>query len=113
MTTKLNMIRDMNGFNTFGLPFCDDKFSMQLSVGVAQSITVPGNFQKWLAIFFQDSGSNIWVSLNTTATYPTGSVSAATSEENPTARLVIAGDTLSFITPEDGTKCGVCLYAIP
>ncbi len=37
MTTRFYMIRDINGYNGFGLPFCDDKFNVTLAVGVAQT----------------------------------------------------------------------------
>ena len=59
MSTKYNVIRDINGsvtgINGFGLQFSDDIQNGLLAATVAQSITVPDNYQKWIAIFSYQS----------------------------------------------------------
>lgn len=116
MTTSLNMVRDMNGFNTFGLQFSDTGFQTTLAANVAQSFTVPtisnvgqGNY---LAIFSFDPGLRIFVARNATAVVPGGSFSSTVSELNPTSRFVIVGDVISFITPDTTAYVNVKLYAI-
>lgn len=100
MPTKFNMTRDINGYNGFGVPFTLDARSGILAVGVAQTITVPDEYAHYIAIFSYTPGSSIWVDKFTTAVAPTGAFAATTSELNPAAREVEAGDVLSFITAD-------------
>jgi hypothetical protein len=111
--TIMNMVRDANGLNTFGLPFSNYKYNTTLVVGVLQTLTVPttGNTNKnMLAIFAPQVGATIWVSLNGTAALPGGSFALSTSESNPTARMVKSGDVLSFITDDDTATIGIIFY---
>lgn len=108
MSTKLSMTRDINGYNAFGLIPTTDIFAGSLAANVAQTITVPANFQYWLAVFTYSPGSNVWVRFNGTATVATGTVGALTSVLNPAGRQVKAGDTISFITA-DATSPFVCV----
>lgn len=110
--SKFNLNRDINGFNAFGLRFAEVKFSVQLAVGVNQSFTVPGEFQKWEAIFSFEPGTSVWVANNETASVPTGTISATASELNPVAREVNAGDIVYMVTSNDTAMVGVTLYAI-
>ncbi len=117
--TPFSMVRDINGFNGFGVSFSDQKYSMTLALGVEQTITIPkpadGQYKNWLVIFSGEPGTSVWVALNGTAVAPTGAASTTTSELNPTARKV-AGDgsqVLHFITPDTSADVGVVLYAIP
>jgi hypothetical protein len=112
MTTPFNMTRDINGFNGFGLPFSDTKYSGILTTGAAQAITIPSAHARYLAIFAFDPGTSVWVSNGHTAVYPTGAVSTTNSSLNPTARMVMAGDVLSFITSDTSVEFGVVLYAV-
>jgi hypothetical protein len=112
MSTKFSMTRDINGYNGFGLMFADDKYSTTLASGVAQTLTIPSNASKWLAIFSYEPGGEVWVANNATAALPGGTMAAATSEMNPTARQVKAGDILSFITPDTTLYIGITLYIL-
>lgn len=94
------MVRDVAGYNGFGIPFADDGSSMVLAVGVAQSVTVPDNYPNWIAIFGYTPGATVWVDGKTTAVAPTGAAAATTAKLNPSARYVKAGDTISFITSD-------------
>jgi hypothetical protein len=116
MTTPLSMIRDINGFNTFGLTFSDTGFQSRLAVGVPQQFTVPNlsnaNQKSYLAIFSIDPGTRIYVARNATAQLPTSSFLPVITDLNPTARQVFQGDTLSFITDASAAVINVKLYAI-
>lgn len=123
MTTKLNFIRDINGYNGFGLQFTDTAYSCTLTQNTDTTLTVPktsgmggqGISQKanFLAIFNYDPGTSTWVALNTTAGAPAGNTFAATqSELNPAARLVNGGDVIHFYSTDIGTDVSVILYSI-
>jgi hypothetical protein len=110
--TPFIMTRDINGYNGFGLPFSVDQFSAALEAETEDTLTVPSACQKYLAVFSFDPGTAVWVSLNGTAEIPTGTFDQTTSEQNPTARIVSAGDILSFITTETTANVGVIFYGI-
>lgn len=111
-STLLNMTRDINGYNAFGLQFAKDSYQTTLSASAAQSLTVPSNFAVWTAVFAYTPGAEVWVADNTTATLPSGSFSSTASQMNPTVRQVLAGDVLSFITSNATADVGVSLYAL-
>jgi hypothetical protein len=115
MLAKFNMVRDINGYNGFGLQFTDINWSGILAAGVAQTITIPGSpyadHQGLILIFAFQPGSNIWVARNVAAVAPSGSVASTTSVANPTARQVYAGDVISFITNDASDEFGASLYA--
>jgi len=106
MSTKYNVIRDINGtvagINGFGLQPSYDIQNGLLAATVAQSITVPDNFPKWIAIFSYQSGKNVWVDVSATAAVPTGAFASGTSLLNPPALQVKAGDSISLITNDTG-----------
>lgn len=114
MTTKFLMTRDIAGFNGFGLPDSDVKFSGVLAAGVAQSFTLPEDNNYYIVIFSQSPGSNIWVDVTTTAVAPTGAIASTTAEHNPQARQYPKGTTVSVIT-EDATdvEFGAIVYCAP
>jgi hypothetical protein len=110
--SKFNLTRDINGYNGFGLKFCEDNQSAILAANVEQHFTVPGNYANWIAIFSYEPGASVWVADNFTAVVPSGSLAATFSELNPTAREVKAGDVISLITSDDNVQVGICLYAL-
>ncbi len=86
------MTRDISGLNGFGVPFSSNQYSVLLTAGVEKTLVVPptqnSTYQNLIAIF-SNFGSAVWVALNGTAEYPTGSSFAqTTSEQNPQARYV-------------------------
>ena len=112
--TKFLMTRDISGTNGFGVPFSITGRSALLAAAVEQHITVPSNYPNWIAIFSYTPGSSIWVDGIGTAVAPTGAFAATTSELNPAARLVQAGDTLSFITADiTSPAVSVIFYVAP
>lgn len=110
MSTKLSMLRDINGFCTFGLTPADDKQNAILAATTAQTFTVPATITNAAAIFYFAPGSSVWVAHNDTATLPSSSVSTANSEGNPTVWKVKGGDTISMVTNDTTAEVGVKYY---
>jgi hypothetical protein len=117
------MVRDINGYNGFGLSISDTKYSAILTVSTDTSLAVPEgstmgsghstNIIKYLAIFSYSPGASVWVSVNATAAVAAGaSFAVTTSELLPTARYVSYGDTLHFISPAASAEVGVAFYAL-
>lgn len=122
MATPFSMSRDINGYNGFGLAFCLDKYSADLAQNTDTSLVVPtsgmlgnvaNNVNKYIAIFSYEPGASVWVALNATAADPAGAgFAATTSELNPAARMVSAGDTLHFFTSNTSAQVGVTFYSL-
>src|SRR5882757_3214691 len=118
MATSFAMTRDVNGFNGFGLPFSIDKYSADLVTLTDTTLAVPGTaamgaitsttYNKFIAIFSYEPGSSVWVTVNATAAVPAGGTFASTTSElNPSARQVQAGDVLHFYTADTSAVVGV------
>lgn len=113
MTTKFSMIRDINGYNGFGLQFCDDNEMVLLAASEDTTLTVPSAANQYLALFSIPSGADVWVANNATSEFPSLDEFESTSSVlNPTARLVNGGDILHFITPSSNIAISVSFYAI-
>jgi hypothetical protein len=100
MSTKLNMTRDISGYNGYGIMPTYDVQAGVLSDDVAQSIVAPSTFSNWIAIFSFAPGASVWVSFTETAVAPTGAAAASSSVLNPSARSVIAGQTISLVAAD-------------
>lgn len=101
MSTKFNMIRDISGYNGFGIIPTYDIQGCSLTADTAQTFTVPDNYSNWIAIFTYTPGSNVFVRFDgSTATVPTGTVASISVALNPSARAVAGGSTFSVITPD-------------
>lgn len=123
MPTPFSMVRDINGYNGFGLQFSLDKYSATLAQTTDTTLTVPstGPFgtgqsttvARFIAIFSYQPGATVWVANNATAAVPVAaSFGAVSSELLPTARYVKAGDVLHFITPDTTAQVGVTFYVL-
>jgi len=113
------MIRDINGYNGFGLPFSLNKYSANLAQNTDTTQVVPSYAPHYVAIFSYQPGSAVWVTKGATAAKPAGSTFAAVSSElNPVARYVNAGDTLHFLTGDtfragwDHILCAPIIYRL-
>lgn len=112
MTTKLNFGRDIQGYNAFAPQFSDYIVSATLAQSTDTSTTVPSDSNCYIAVFEPSAGATIYVAVNETAQVPAGaSFSQTTSECNPAARQVYAGDVLHFITPDIGSSINVAFYS--
>lgn len=122
MTTLYNVSTTVQGVNGFGAPFCDTIFTATLGAAAVTALTVPAKAalgmgsatsvkNTYLAVFSYAPGSKVWVANNETAAVPGGAAFAAsTSEMNPPAKKVKAGDILSFICTA-GADVSVALYS--
>jgi hypothetical protein len=93
------MIRDISGYNGFGITPTYDVQGCSLAASTAQTFTVPSNYANWIAIFSYTPGVNVFIDFTgATATVPSGTVGAITTVLNPSARSVKGGSTFSVIT---------------
>jgi hypothetical protein len=116
MSTLMSIVKDINGIPTYATSFAQDAFSTTLAAGVEQHFTVNANYPRWVAIFSfvtSDAGTQVWVADNVTATVPGASFASTLSEGNPSARIVGAGDILSFITNATTAEVSCVLFALP
>jgi hypothetical protein len=110
--TQLVFGRDVQGYNAFAPKFVLSKFNVTLASGAPQSLTVPSSNANWIALFAFEPSTKVWVANNATAAAPSGSFAAATSELNPAARSVKAGDVLSFVTDNTTAEVWVGFYEV-
>lgn len=122
MTTQYRVDPIVKGLNGFGINFSDTIYTATLTAATDTSIAVPktaamgtpcaATNNKFLAVFSYSSGSNVYVALNGTAAVPAGaSFAASTSELNPTAKIVQAGDVIHMISAAT-PSISVAFYAI-
>lgn len=113
--TKLAMVRDINGYNTFGLMFADVTRGVVPQAGLGEkTITVPADTSEWLAVFSFEPGTSVWVANNKSVIIPQSSDPApvACAEQNPGSRYVKAGDILHFATEDTSAKVEVGFYGL-
>ncbi len=112
-STELNFGRDLQGYNAYAPKDSKNKYSATLTNGNATSITVPSNYEVWIAAFSIEPGADIWVDFTTTAAVPAGNTLAATTSSlNPGQRTVLAGSTISVITDNTVAEIGIELWGI-
>jgi len=113
--TPFNMVRDINGYNGFGLVQSNTIWSTTLVANTEQHFTVPSDvntpYKNILAIFSPSPGASVFIAINATAALPGGSFAQVTAELNPSARLVKPGDTISAITADATDYLEVSFYA--
>lgn len=123
MTTKLNMTRDINGYNAFGLVPSDTNKSVTLTASTDTTFTMPGAsgmggngfYQKatWLVIFNITPGDEVWVAINATAGVPAGASFAATASMlNPAALQLNNGDVIHCFSTNTGANVSIRLYSL-
>lgn len=115
MTTKFSMIRDVNGYNGFGLYNSDRKYEVLLTSGGGEvTLTIPGDNPKgYLMIITPEPGAVVWVAYNATATGGTSPAPTTTdSELNPIGRYVKPGDVIHLLTTDTSVQVGIVLYAL-
>lgn len=115
--TLLSLTQDINGYNTYGLPYSNEKYIALLAQSVISSLTVPSNiraeYSKVLAVFSFEPGSSVFVGINESPIVPVlGTFVSSTGEQNPSARYVQSGDVINFITAGTSSQVGVIFYAV-
>jgi hypothetical protein len=126
MTTKYFQLRDINGYNGFGLPFSDTNYSVTLTASTDTTLTVPSAIglgqqgpstkAQSIAIISVKPNGSVWMAVNATAAVPAGNTFASTTSEliGPFnyAKLVNGGDVLHFISPDTGDTVSVSFYSL-
>lgn len=114
MSTKLLFSRDVQGYNAYAPYFPLDAYSATITSGSAESVTVPSNANIWIAVFSYQPGSDIWVSVNNTASNPAGGTFASTTSILLPAQLTVnAGNTIScYNNNATSQDVGISFYAI-
>lgn len=114
MSTLYNTNYDMS------MPFVDDSTQIFLGATTDETYTVPGtSIDRYSVRFAYTQDSNVFVSLNDTATIPDGGTPVSTqvyTEFRPgcdgTQRYVKGGDVLHFITPDTTAYVGIRLMKL-
>lgn len=128
MTTLYKLQKDVEGFNGFGLPVSDQKYSATLTASTDTTLTAPSGVaigapvstanNRFLAIVQVEYGEEAWMAVNATAAVPAGATLAATTSElivggQYFARQVNGGDVLHFITSGTDVDISVVFYSLP
>lgn len=111
-TTKLQIIKDINGVPTYALPQSDYIYTGLLTANTVQSITAPSDAARYLVRIGVSNGADIYVAVNGVATVPTGSPTLSNTEVNIAQTYVSAGGTVSVITTEDSVCYSLGFYAV-
>lgn len=127
MTTMYKLQKDVAGYNGFGLPFSDQKYTASLAATTDTTLTVPSGSvlgaplntnNRYLAIVSVEANGAVWCALNATAAVPVGATFAASTSElivggSYYAREVQGGDVMHFFTATANTDISVVFYALP
>jgi hypothetical protein len=121
MATQYNINDLVKGVNGFGLQFCANNYTVTLGAATEATLTVPdftsigtinNNTAKLIAVFGIEPAKKVYVALNAAAAVPVGAtLAASTSELNPTAKSVKAGDVIHVISAA-AADVSISLYAI-
>jgi len=126
MTTQYKLQKDIAGYNGFGLPVSDQKYSASLALTTDTTLTVPSTgsmgaalntVNRFIAVIQVEANATVWFAVNATAAVPAGTTFATVSSEliigsQYFAREVKAGDVLHFIAPVAATDVSVVFYAL-
>lgn len=96
--------------------FSDSCFRMTLTVGVEQTVTVPGvATNSYQALFGYPINASVLVGYNATAAVPADDtvVDSGRVEVNPIKRFVKGGDVLHFVTSDATARVGVSFRLLP
>lgn len=128
MTTMYKLQKDVAGYNGFGLPFSDIKYSATLAANTDTTVTAPLSSvlgaptntvnNRYIALINVTSNDSVWCALNAAATVPAGSSFALTASDliignEYYAREVKGGDVLHFLTAATACDVSVIFYALP
>jgi len=123
MSTQYNISTYSKGVNGFGLPFCNTISTVTLAAATEATVATPGAGgmgtlgaikDKYIAVFSYKPGTSVWVAVNETAAVPAGAAFAAsTSELNPSAKYLAAGDVVHVISADASAHVSVAFYTFP
>jgi hypothetical protein len=112
VTTKLNIIRDIGGIPSYTLQQSNYIYTGLLTASTPQSVTAPSDASRYMVRIGVSNGADILVSVNGTATIPTGAPSLSTTEVNIAQTYVAAGGTVSVVSPQSAVAYSLGFYAI-
>ncbi len=112
-TTSLNFGRDQQGYNAYAPQPSTVKWSATITDGAATSITVPSTYQTWI-VSFRYYPNDVWVDVSgATAIIPVGATLASTTSElNPAALTLQAGNTISIITGLTSADVSIVMWPV-
>lgn len=127
MTTQYKLQKDVAGYNGFGLPPSDLKYSASLAATTDTTLTVPSSgsmgaplnqVNRFIAIIQVKANASVWLAVNATAAVPAGTSFATTTSDliiggEYYAVEVKAADVLHFYAPAATTDVMVKFYALP
>lgn len=111
--TQATMLRDKQGYQMYGLPFCDlaHKFNVNLDQDVHATVTAPNDAKLWRVVFKIYPGGTVWIAQNDTAVYPTtNNFVNSSSEMNPVCCEAKPGDVFDFVTADTNAFVQVLFY---
>lgn len=112
ITTKFRQTKDVNGYIDDRVnPVSNLIYCVILQDNTPITILVPFEFPRYVAVFSY-AFSRVFVAVNQTAVAPTSGVSLSGSVLNPDALEVVANDTISLLTIDDGQAASVILYGL-
>lgn len=116
--TKLNLIRDINGYATQGVPFSDKNIYFSLTQNSVTNVTIPATWSdaSYAMYMLVTTGKNVYVlpAASPTLTAPTGTPTATLAQlinPNFPIRTVVPGQALQFLTADTGVDVSLCFYA--
>lgn len=123
MPTTFNINSNITGARDFGLPFCTAVYTARLAATTDTSLTVPSKVPaglpgfkgRFVAVFSYSklTTKDVWVAIDATAAVPAGAgFAASTSELNPSAKYVKAGQVIHMLAVTADTDVSVAFYAI-
>jgi hypothetical protein len=111
-TTKLNIIRDIAGVPSYTLQQSNVIYNGLLSANTEQHVTAPSDASAYMVRVSVSNGADILISVNGTATIPTGLPTLSTSEINIAQTYVGAGGVVSVISPQDDVIYSLGFHAV-
>ena len=100
------------------IPFSDTTFRLVLTVGVVQTVTIPGTkSQKFSLLFGLSSNANVYVGYNATPSVPAANTTISDSNVEfitpDSKRYAIGGDVISFVSADATANIGMSVRQIP
>jgi len=111
-TTALNIIKDINGIPSYTLQQSKVIYTGKLTAGVPQSITAPSDAKYYMVRIGVTIGADIFVSVNGTATLPTGAPTLSATEINIAQTYVAAGGTISIMSDAASAYYSLGFYSV-
>lgn len=109
----LNFGRDVQGYNAYAPAPATVKWAATITNGNETHITVPSTYQTWI-VSFRYFPNDVWVDVSgASAIVPVGATLAVTTSElNPAALTLQAGNKISMITGQTSADVSVVMWPV-